>query len=369
MMTQILITMGVLGGINGLLALLLVIAEKFIANYGSCRITVNGEKIFEIQGGSSLLNSLKTQKIFLPSACGGRGTCAYCKCRVLDNGGTVLPTEAPLLTQDEIKNHVRLACQLKVKKDLAVEIPEELFNIQEFTAVVEKLEDLTSDIKLVRLQLKHPETIQFKPGQYVQLQNNPYEGVKETASRAYSIASPDSDSRVLELIIRLVPEGIVTTWVHQYLKAGDEVRFTGPMGDFALHEGEGEIVMVAGGSGMAPMVSLLNQLEKQKSKRKITYFFGAVKRSELFYEEVMKRFGERLVDFTFVPALSQPDPDDHWSGKTGLITRPLDEYLQTIDTSKVQGYLCGSPGMIRACIGVFSQRGVENDRIYYDPFS
>jgi Na+-transporting NADH:ubiquinone oxidoreductase subunit F len=172
MMKQILITVVVLGGINGLLALLLVIAERFIANYGQCRITINDEKSFEIQGGSSLLNSLKTQKIFLPSACGGRGTCAYCKCRVVENGGTVLPTEVPLLTKDEIKKNIRLACQLKVKKDLAVEIPEELFNIQEFKAVVGRLEDLTSDIKFVRLELKQPETIQFKPGQYIQLQNN-----------------------------------------------------------------------------------------------------------------------------------------------------------------------------------------------------
>ncbi len=369
MLNHIILTVAVLVGINGLLALLLVVAERFFANYGECNITINEERELRVSGGSSLLVALKTDKIFLPSACGGRGTCAYCKCKITEGGGPVLPTEESLLSQDEIADGLRLACQVKVKSDLAIRLPEELFQIQEFKARVAGLEDLTYDIKLVKLHLVDPTDIQFTPGQYVQLQNKPYAKVKESVSRAYSIASSATETKTIDLMIRLVPEGLVTTWVHHHLKQDEEVVFTGPMGDFRLHEGDGEIIMIAGGSGMAPMVSILDELARKKSQRKITFFFGAVSKKDLFYVDEMKQFQEKIPNFTFVPALSQPDPEDNWKGETGLITIPVENHIKKIDTAKSQAYLCGSPGMINACIKVLSSHGITKERIFFDPFA
>ena len=271
-----------MAGISGLLAILLVIAERYLANYGDCKVTINDEKEFVIKGGSSLLSSLNSQKIFLPSACGGRGTCAYCKCKVLEGVGTILPTEEPLLTPEEQKQNIRLSCQIKVKQDMRIEIPDELFNIKEFITKVAFIKDLTHDIKLVRFNLVEPKEIKFKAGQYVQLQSEPYNGVKESGSRAYSMASPAYEKNYVELMIRLVPEGICTTWVFNHLKEEAKARIIGPMGDFYLREGEGDIVMVAGGSGMAPMVSLLADMAKNKEQRKVTYFFGALTKRTCF---------------------------------------------------------------------------------------
>ena len=361
-------TVLILSAINGTLAILLVVAERFFANYGTCKISVNDEKELSVQGGTSLLSALSSQKIFLPSACGGRGTCAYCKCKVEAGAGPVLPTELPLLTETEIQAQVRLACQVKVKQDLKIRIPEELFLIQEFQAEVTTIRDLTHDIKLVRLHLIQPDAIHFKAGQYVQLESQPYDGVKERVQRAYSIASPAYESNGIDLLIRLVPDGICTTWVHQYLKEGDQVKLVGPMGDFYLRESASEIVMVAGGSGMAPMISLLSDMAKNKNARKATYFFGAVTKRDLFYLDEMKLLEKDVPNFTFVPALSEPAAEDDWHGATGLITKPLEDYLSTIDAKNAQGYLCGSPGMINACVNVMKSKGMDEKQIFFDPF-
>lgn len=368
MFLKIFIATASMVGISGFLAILLVIAERFLANYGDCKVTINNEKELIVKGGSSLLATLNSQKIFLPSACGGRGTCAYCKCKVLEGVGPILPTEEPLLSLEERKNNVRLSCQVKVKKDMKIEIPVELFNIQEFKTRVAFIKDLTHDIKLIRFDLIEPNEINFKAGQYVQLESQPYDGVKEVVQRAYSMCSPAYEKKYVELMIRLVPEGVCTTWVFQHLQEGDTVRIIGPMGDFHLHDGEGEIVMVAGGSGMAPMVSLLADMAKNGEKRKVTYFFGALMKKDMFYLDEMAAFEKQIPNFKFVPALSSPTPEDDWNGEKGLITVPLENHLKTIDTSKAQGYLCGSPGMINACIAVMKKYGITADRIFFDPF-
>ena len=366
MISTILITVLAVMAINAALAIFLVIAEHFFANYGEC--TINNEKTLKVQGGRSLLASLGENQIYLPSACGGRGTCAYCKCKVTEGAGQLLPTELPLLTENERETSTRLSCQVKVKQDLKIQIPDELFRIKKFQAVVEKILTLTYDIKHVRLKLLDPTEITFTAGQYVQLNTNPYNGVKESVSRAYSIASPVTAKDYVDLMIRLVPEGICTTWVHQYLKEGDRVTLLGPMGDFGLRPGDGEMVLVAGGSGMAPMVSLLEDMKRNGEKRKITYFFGAVSLKDLFYVEEMKAFEKEIAGFLFVPALSKQDPNDNWTGATGLITEPLADHLKKIDAKSAQGYLCGSPGMINACIKVMTSNGIPMEQIYYDPF-
>ena len=358
-----------MAGISGVLAILLVIAERYLANYGECKILINDKEELTIKGGSTLLSTLNSQKIFLPSACGGRGTCAYCKCKITAGVGPLLPTEAPLLTKKEIENQIRLSCQVKVKEDMRIEIPEELFNIKEFQVNVAEIRDLTHDIKLLRLELIEPTEINFIAGQYVQLVTKPYNGVKESVSRAYSVASAATIKNEIELMIRLVPEGICTTWVHQYLQENEEIQIVGPMGEFRLHGGDGEMIFIAGGSGMAPMVSLLDEIATKKMNRKVTYFFGAVTKKDLFYDEQMGAYEKKIPTFTYVPALSAPAPQDNWHGETGLITMPLENYLKTRDLATAQGYLCGSPGMINACIKVLKKYGITDDRIFFDPFA
>ncbi|OVE79656.1 oxidoreductase, partial [bacterium I07] len=208
MLIQIITTVAILSLINAGLALLLVLAEHLFANYGNCIISVNSEDELTVIGGMSLLSSLNSHKIFLPSACGGRGTCGYCKCQIMEGAGSVLPTETSLLTESEISDQFRIACQVKVKNDLSIKVPEELFNIKEFSTDVDSILDLTHDIKLVRLRLVDPDEINFTPGQYVQLISQPYEKIKESVSRAYSIASPGHQKGMIELMIRLVPDGI-----------------------------------------------------------------------------------------------------------------------------------------------------------------
>lgn len=368
MLLKIIIATASMVGISGFLAILLVIAERFLVNYGDCKVTINNEKELIVKGGASLLATLNSQKIFLPSACGGRGTCAYCKCKVLEGVGSILPTEEPMLSLEERKNNIRLSCQVKVKQDMKIEIPDELFNIKEFKTRVAFIKDLTHDIKLIRFDLIEPDEIKFKAGQYVQLETKPYDGVKEVVQRAYSMCSPAYEKNYVELMIRLVPEGICTTWVFNHLKEGDTVRIIGPMGDFQLHDGDGEIVMVAGGSGMAPMVSLLEDMARNGNSRKATYFFGALTTKDMFYLDELAEFEKQIPNFKFVPALSAPEPGDDWHGEKGLITVPLENHLKQIDTSTAQGYLCGSPGMINACIVVMKKNGMTSDRIFFDPF-
>ncbi len=370
MINTILVTVAVVAAINGFLAIILVVAEYFFSNYGECSIEINkGKKKLVVTGGSSLLHTLNSKKIFLPSACGGKGTCAYCKCKIEQGAGPLLPTEEPLLSEDEITDNIRLACQVKVKQDLQISIPEELFNIKEFRAEVTSITDLNYDIKLLTLKLIEPKEIDFTPGQYIQLQSKPYEQVKSTVSRAYSIASSCTRTNSIDLMIRLVPEGICTTWVHQYLQKSEQITFTGPMGDFRLHKGKGEMIMVAGGSGMAPMVSLLCELHEKKMQRKVTYFFGAITRDDLYFLDRMEKFQKLLPDFSFIPVLSEPAQDSDWKGKTGLVTEPLEQYLKSIDTASLQGYLCGSPGMINACVKIFKEHGVNGKNLFFDPFA
>ena len=369
MLHEIALTVAVVGGINGLLAILLVLAERYLADYGQKTLTLNGERTLTVDGGQSLLSALKSQKIYLPSACGGRGTCAYCKCQVQSGAGPLLPTEAPLLSPSEVADQVRLACQVKVKNDLELSIPEELFSIREFKAEVTALDDLTHDIKLLRLRLLEPAAIDFKAGQYVQLQSKPYPGVKEGVSRAYSIASSREVKDHIDLMIRLVLEGICTTWVHRHLRVGETVTFTGPMGDFYLRDGAGSLVLIAGGSGMAPIVSLLHRLRETGDKRPVLYLFGAVSRRDLFYLEEMAAFEQAMPHFRFLPSLSRPLPEEGWEGTQGLITVPLEDHLDGQDNSQTQAYLCGSPGMIKACCQVLNAQGITNDRIFFDPFS
>jgi Na+-transporting NADH:ubiquinone oxidoreductase subunit F len=366
-MTSILLAVAFLAGIGLLLAALLILAERKILNYGPCKISINdGARELEVQGGASLLSGLAQNEIFVPSACGGRGSCAYCKVRVLEGGGPVGPVETPYLSPKELEENVRLSCQVKVRNDLLIAIPGELFAAKRYTGVLERKRPLTYDIVELRIRLQEPDGMDFLAGQYVQLESEPYKG-RDAVMRAYSISSAPSDRNHIELIIRRVPDGIMTTWVFDYLKEGQTVHFSGPYGEFRLSETDAPIVFIAGGSGMAPIYSILKDMKEKGIRRKAVYFFGALTQKDLFFMDDLKKLEEEHPWFAFVPALSSEPEGSDWKGKRGLITQIVKEALAEASTH--EAYLCGSPGMIDACIKVLTEGNMPEEHIYYDKFT
>jgi Na+-transporting NADH:ubiquinone oxidoreductase subunit F len=232
---------------------------------------------------------------------------------------------------------------------------------------VESIRDLTHDIKEVRLKLIEPANIEMKAGQFIQFQVPAYELTDEPVYRAYSMASVPSDTTHIELEIRLVPNGICTTYVHKHLKEGDEVMVNGPYGEFFLRDTERPIICIAGGSGMAPLKSILLDMAEKKSSRKVRYFFGARALRDLFLLDEMKALEDEMENFKFIPALSDPLPEDNWKGEEGLITDVVKRLTE--DASESEAYLCGSPGMIDACVKVLQELGMPEARIYYDKFA
>ncbi len=368
MITTLLISVSIVTAIAVFLALLMVIADATIANYGEVRIDVNdGTKDLTVKGGQPLLKALNEEGIFIPSACGGRGSCGLCKVQVVKGGGQILPTELPWLSDDEREQNVRLSCQFKVKEDIEIKIPEELFLVKQYRTKVTQIRDLTYDIKEVMLELIDPPEIEAKAGQFIQFQVPEYELTDEEVYRAYSISSAPSDNKRVELEIRLVPNGICTTYVHKFLKEGDSVMINGPYGDFFLRESDRDIICVAGGSGMAPIKAILLDMVDKKISRKTRYFFGARTAKDLFLMDEMKELEGRLPEFTFIPALSAPEEGEDWKGQVGLITEVMDRNLENIE--ETEAYLCGSPGMIDACIKVLKDKGVPEERIFFDKFA
>lgn len=367
MITSTLIAVLVVSLIAGALAAVLVVAEYYLANYGPCKITVNDEKELTVEGGKDLLALLTAQKLFIPSACGGRATCGLCKVKVLEGAGPLLPTEEPYLDQTERESNVRLACQVKVRSDLKIEIPKELFAIQEYTCRCAKIVDLTHDMKLFRLELTEPAAIDYIPGQYVQLRTPPYGKSRKEVYRAYSIASDPAENGIIELIIRLVPGGICTTYCFEHLKEGDEMRFNGPYGDFQLSESQAPMVFIAGGSGMAPIKCMLHHMKNTNNARKAEYYFGANAVKELCLTDLMRQFESELADFRFVPVVASTQDNPEWDGETGLVTEAVHRGLD--DASQHEAYLCGSPGMIDACVKVLMDLGMPETSIFYDKFA
>ena len=367
-MYDFIISTGVIGIIGAALAAALEAAHRFIANYGECEVDINSEKrVFRIEGGGSLLSSLSNEKIFIPSACGGRGSCGLCKVKVEAGAGPVLSTETPHLSPDEIKNSVRLSCQVKIRNDVRIHIPDELFYIKEFAGTVESIRDLTYDIKELRIKLVEPDTIEFKSGQYMQLTVPEYGDMDEPVYRAYSMSNPQSDQNHVEFIIRYVPEGFCTTWVHKMLKEGDEVTLNGPHGDFYIRDTDRPVIMIAGGSGMAPMKGMLLNMAEKGSERPTVFFFGAHNAKDVYHMDLMRDIESRMKSFRFVPAVSKVLEDEAWDGERGRITDVIDTLTENAVES--EAYLCGSPGMIKACVGVLTKKGLSEERIYYDKFA
>ncbi len=366
MVLDVLIAVAVVSSIGTVLAALLALCEHFLANYGPCRININDERDMTIQGGKPVLSTLVAEKIFIPGACGGRGTCGLCKLKVLEGAGPLLPTEEPFLEKDEIESNVRLSCQVKVRNDLKIEIPPELFAIREYVCKCAEITDLTHDIKQFRFELVEPDRIEFTAGQYIQLLAPVYKKGGEEVYRAYSVSSDPDRKDCVETIIRLVPGGICTTYCFDYLKVGDEVRLNGPYGDFRLSDTDAPMVLIAGGSGMAPIKCMLHQMKNTGNKRKATYYFGANRVDELFLLDEMREFEAELTDFTFVPVVATPQDGEKWMGETGLVTDAVRRALD--NASECEAYLCGSPGMIDASIRVLTELGMREEAVFYDKF-
>ncbi|PKK96681.1 MAG: oxidoreductase [Tenericutes bacterium HGW-Tenericutes-3] len=353
----------ILIGVLLVITILLILAEKALGGGGEKVITINEETEIPVKGDDTLLNTLAQHKIFIPSACGGKATCGFCKFKLVEGGGEIKPTEEPFLSDEEKSNGIRLSCQVKVRDNMKIEIPNELLNAQEFKTIVEEMKDLTYDTKLVRLKLIDPETMHFKPGQYAQLKVPGIEVI-----RAYSIASNPKEADHIEFIIRMVPKGQATGFVHKALEVGDKITVTGPFGHFYLQEDSNrEMICIAGGSGKAPIRSILYYLKDRGMQRKVKYFFGAKSKADLYYTEEFMELAKEFPNFQYIPALSSPLPEDDWKGEIGLITDVVDRFTQ--DLSDAEAYLCGSPGMINACVNVLNKHDIKPDNVFYDKFS
>ena len=350
-------------GLTVALAGMLMIAERLLINYGICKLDINaGEKPLELEGGQTLLASLYANEIFIPSACGGKGSCGHCKITITSGGGPVLPTETPYLTRKEIRSNLRLACQVKIREDIYVRIPTELLNVRMFTSKVESTIDLTYDMKEIRLHLEDPAEISQRPGQYVQVQAPSPEG---PVFRAYSISSPVYEPNIVQLVVRLVPGGIGSTYLHT-VQPGDTVYFTGPYGEFWLSEDPSvEIVCVGGGCGIAPIRNIIYTIYSQWPDRSCWLFFGCRATRDVFYLEEFEELAKKHSNLHVVYALSDElDKDEKWDGEIGFIHLSADKYLES--GVRRQAFLCGPPPMIEAVTRVLQEKGTDD--IFYDEF-
>lgn len=389
-----------------LVAMLLVVEARVVPK-GERRIVINAdeEKSIRVPGGNTLLAALVNNDIFLPSACGGKGTCGTCKCVVEEGGGDILPTELTHVSRTERLENVRLACQLKVKEDLKIRVPAEIFSIRKYNATAVSNKSVATFIKELVLQLDPGEQLDFKAGAYIQIDIPEYEisfkdfciadrfrstweqfnlralraVAEEPVFRAYSLANPPSEKSRLMFTVRIatpppgttdIPPGIGSSYVFS-LKAGARVVLSGPYGDFFVKDTEREMCFIGGGAGMAPMrCHIFHQLLEVKTKRKMTFWYGARSRQELFYHEEFSELDEKFENFSYCVALSEPLPEDNWAGRTGFIHQcACDEYLAGHkDPTEIEYYLCGPPMMVDAVMKMLDDLGVEPEMIAFDDF-
>ncbi len=389
-----------------ILVVILLFIEANVVKKGDCRISINhNEKNVFIRYGTTLLSGLAGNSIFLPSACGGSGSCAQCKCKVPEGGGDILPTELPHLSRLEKKEHVRLSCQLKVRNDISIEIPSEIFGIKKYNATVVSNENISTFIKELVLKLNPGETLDFTAGAYIQIDIPEFDiafsefDIAERFSaawdkfnlrqlharsegpvyRAYSLANPPSEKNLLRFTIRIatppprlsdIPPGIGSSYVFS-LEPGDKVTLSGPYGNFFVKDTDNEMCFIGGGAGMAPLRShILHQLTTVTTKRKITFWYGARSKQEMLYDAEFKTLDKKYDNFSYCVALSEPQPEDGWNGLTGFIHQCLyDHYLHKHKhPDDIEYYLCGPPMMIDAVLEMLDNLGVESKMILFDKF-
>ncbi len=356
-----LVAIVILSGTGGALAVLLLLADRYLCNYGPCPIQINDREPFVVAGGGKLLEALYARRIFIPSACGGQGTCGFCRVQVLSGGGPVLPTERLFLSEEEVARGVRLACQVKIREAVTVQVKPEYLDVREYRARVVSARLVTPDTREVRLRLLEPEAIAFRPGQYVQVM---VPGRREPTYRAYSIASPPSAAPDLELLVRRIPDGVGSGYLHR-VEPGDEVAFTGPYGDFVLQP-DAALVCVGGGCGMAPMRSILRHLAETRPGQPCWLFFGARTAEQAMYRQDFAALSRQMPGLRVHYALSEPETTATWDGETGFIHESVARHLR--DGEATQVFLCGPPAMITAAMAVLTAKGIPRERIFYDEF-
>ena len=394
------------GVILTLVGMLLLLEAKVVIK-GDRTIIINDDEDKSIQAsmGSTLLSALTTNGIFLPSACGGKGSCGTCKCRVEAGGRNVLPTELSHLSRKERLDNVRVACQVKVKEDLKIRVPDEIFSIKKYNATVVSNENVATFIKELVLELDPGEALEFDAGAYIQIDIPEFElsykqievkekyreiwkkfnlwelraESEEPVNRAYSLANPPAEKNVLKFTIRIatpppgasdLTPGIASSFIFN-LKPGDRVELSGPYGAFFIKDTQKEMCFAGGGAGMAPLRSqILHQLLKLNTKRKMTFWYGARSSQEMFYDDEFKDLEQKFENFSYHVALSEPEPEDNWKGLTGFIhQRLLDNYLSDHeDPTEIEYYLCGPPMMLKAMLQMLDDLGVEPEMIAFDDF-
>ncbi|MAZ70979.1 NADH:ubiquinone reductase (Na(+)-transporting) subunit F [Porticoccus sp.] len=380
-------------------------ARSQLVSSGDVTIDINGEKTITVAAGNKLLQTLSNAGLFLPSACGGGGTCAQCKCIVLDGGGAMLPTEESHFTRREAKEGWRLSCQTPVKQDMRVEVPEDVFGVKQWECTVDSNPNVATFIKELTLRLPEGENVNFRAGGYVQLECPPHHvkykdfdiepeyradwerfgfldlesKVDETVIRAYSMANYPEERGVVKFNIRCatpppgskgIPPGQMSSYTFS-LKPGDTIKVYGPFGEFFAKDTNAEMVFVGGGAGMAPMRShIFDQLRRIKTDRKMTFWYGARSLKECFYSEEYDELAEQNPNFEWHLALSDPQPEDNWEGLTGFIHQVLYEnYLKDHPAPEdCEYYMCGPPMMNAAMIKMLVDLGVEQENILLDDF-
>ena len=387
---------------------LLMVARRQLVATGEVTITVNGdaERALCTAAGGTLLGTLADNRLFVPSACGGKGSCGVCKVTVTDGGGAILPTERSHVSRGEVREGVRLSCQVKVKQDMAIEIPPEIFDIRQWRCRVRSNHNVATFIKELILELPEGEEVPFRAGGYIQIEAPPgtydyrdyqveeeyradwdrfdlwrYQAVlDEPVTRAYSMANYPEERGVIMLNVRIAsppprapegtPPGKMTSYIFS-LKPGDEVIISGPFGEFFAKETPAEMVFVGGGAGMAPMRShIFDQFRRLATDRKVTFWYGARSLREAFYIDDFDAIAAEHDNFEWHLALSEPLPEDGWTGPTGFIHQVLhDNYLKDHPAPEdLEYYLCGPPLMLQACMRMLDGLGVERDNILFDDF-
>ncbi|MCL4113852.1 UNVERIFIED_CONTAM: hypothetical protein GTU68_043602 [Idotea baltica] len=388
------------------LSAMLIYARSKLIPQGEVKVVINGnpENTLMVSPGTSLLSALSDKSVFLPSACGGGGTCAMCECHVDTGGGDVLPTELNHLTRKEVAEHKRLACQVKVREDMEIRIPDEIFGIKKWECEVVSNHNVASFIKEFVVKLPEGETLDFQSGGYVQIDvpKNPlpsdpagkdkfrseWDNFKlwdlkmkndEPQFRAYSMANHPAEGNIVMLNIRIA----TPPWDRNanagkggcYVfgsKPGDKVTISGPYGEFFIKNTKREMLYIGGGAGMAPLRShLFHVFHTEKTRdRKVTYWYGGRSKRELFYTDHFENIEKEFDNFKYNIALSNPLPEDNWDGYQGFIHQVvLDEYLSKHpEPEEIEYYLCGPPLMLQACLKMFDDLGVPEENIAFDDF-
>ena len=402
-MLEITLGVGFFTGIVLVLVFIILAAKARLVVTGCARVVVNSETEFEIPVGQKLLIALADNRLFVSSACGGGGTCAQCRVRVLSGGGAILPTETAHITKREARNGDRLSCQLTVKRDMEIEVPPEVFGCRQWQCTVRSNDNVATFIKNLVLELPQGEEVDFRAGGYVQIECPPhrirfadfdvaevyrdawdqfdfwrYQSVSaEPVVRAYSMANYPDEKGVIMLNVRIatppgpdLPPGVMTSYLFN-LKPGDPVTISGPFGDFLAKDTDNEMIFIGGGAGMAPMRShIFDQLRRIRSKRRISFWYGARSYRELFFVEDFDALQREHDNFQWTIALSDPQPEDRWEGLTGFIHQVLyEQYLKSHPAPEdCEYYICGPPMMNTAVIDMLYELGVEEENILFDDF-